>query len=267
VEKFTWHQSKLNLMLDCGEAFRRRELNKEREPSGYYAVRGCGTHKGRQVNLLYKKEKGYNRELSDITDAARDEVVGYFLNDNINLCDFEGLPKAAVRDQLIDETIQLVKADFKFYQQRIKPMAVELSVEVELPDWPFNLKGRIDVIEKDYTLRDLKQTKRTPPAFAAACSDQLSLYHIFHKAKYGVAPKKMTLDWLVFQKSGIKPIEQRTMRTEADLRVTMQKFAMAQRAMEAGVFLPPPVGFWKCSPKWCEFYPTCKYVNGLMKND
>lgn len=256
------HQSDLMLMLLCGEAFRRRVLNQERHPSSYLALRGKAVHKGREINLREKMEKGGALPETAVTDAARDVIVHNFQEDDIDMREFPGIPKTAIRDQAIDETVRFVSADYLEYQRMIQPTAVELLVSVELDGYDFNLGGKIDVVDRGVIVRDLKTKKRSPGATDADQSDQLSLYALLYQSWSGQRAEKMTLDCLVMLKGGIKSVCLETTRTTEDLEATLRKFAMANRAIERGVFLPAPYGSWKCSEKYCEFYYDCPYMLG-----
>jgi len=257
------HQSHITSYLLCGEAYRRRYIEQEIRPANYNMLRGTVTHTGREHNLRQKIESGKDCQLSDAVDATRDDVVEHFKADDINLDtdDLKGIKKQHVRDQMIDESAALVKADYHVFQRSIQPVAVELNLKISLPDYPFDLGGVIDTVQVGDIIRDLKTKSKTPNQKEVDGSMQLSLYSMFYEAWSGKKAKKLTLDCLVMLKGGIKPVELKTARTTEDQRACMNIFSAAYDGMQKGVFLPCDPNFWKCSPAYCEYYNDCRYVN------
>jgi len=51
-----------------------------------------------------------------------------------------------------------------------------------------------------------------------------------------------------------------------DLRTLVRRINAGVRAVEAGAFVPAPVGAWYCSEQWCEYWTQCPYVQrGLRR--
>ena len=267
MDKPEYHQYKLMLFQFCGEAFRRQIMCNEKFSGNYRTTRGSGVHKGREVNLSQKKDTGTDLPISDITDAARDVVVAKFGDDLILEDEYSGLSYSAVRDMAIDSTIRMVRKDFSFWQQAVQPLEVELPIRVELPAWPFNLAGKLDLIEiqrynNGIAVRDSKTSNRTPPADIATTSEQLTLYDMLCRAKFERAPYELSYDYLIEMKHSIKTVRYPVQPNIENQKALLARVAVMHDCIEKGSFAPCTPSFWKCSPEWCLCFPTCKYAMG-----
>ena len=66
--------SQMAMYERCGIQYRKRYVENRIAPPGVSMIRGRGAHKGREANLTQKKDSGEDLPLSDVLDAARDEV-------------------------------------------------------------------------------------------------------------------------------------------------------------------------------------------------
>jgi hypothetical protein len=73
-------------------------------------------------------------------------------------------------------------------------------------------------------------------------------------------PDEVRLDVAIKAK---KPKRQvlRSSRDERDLQVLVNRVNEFLRTIEAGIFLPAPVGSWQCSPRWCGYWSSCRFTN------
>ena len=264
-KKEVLRQSRVTSYLMCGVHDFKRNVEKDIRPSNYVPLRGTVTHTGREHNLSQKIITGKDCPLSNVLDATRDAVVKHFSEDDINMSEFPGIKKQHVRDQMIGEATALATVDYNIFQKNIQPLAVELKLKVELPDYPFDLSGMIDTITVDGWIRDLKTKAKSPNQSEADKSLQLTLYSLFYEANYKKKPKGLTLDCLVMLKKGVKPMELKTTRTVEDQKACLKVFSAVFAAIQKGVFLPCDPNFWKCSKAYCDYYDDCEYVNGSKK--
>lgn len=271
MNKPEMHQSDLLKLELCGEDYRRSVLEKERGFAGFRLVCGIGTHDSRTVNLKQKLKTKTDLPLSDVTDAARDCIVKQFGETDVEPeVEQAGAPKAVICQQAIDITVVLATWDYNVFQKPMKPLEVELGVKVELKNYPFDLAGTMDVIDElplvvGNAVRDCKTSKRTPPSDTADKSEQLSLYSLLYETKYGHPCPELSLDYIVPLKTKVNTPRLITTRTRADQVAILNRLAMAYEATVKGVFVPCSSTHWKCSPTYCEFYNTCRYVNGAKR--
>lgn len=156
-----------------------------------------------------------------------------------------------------EETVQVVDA--------IKPLMIndypmiEERVELRVPGVPVPVIGFIDVIEKDGIPADFKTSARSwtqkraddelQPTFYLAALNQLG---------FEMNPDLM-FRYYVFVKNAKKPALQiwETQRTAADLFWLFGLVRDVWGGIAREVFPPNPTT-WKCSPKWCEYWDSCR---------
>lgn len=136
---------------------------------------------------------------------------------------------------------------------------VERKVEFTVPGVPVPVIGYIDVIDEDGVPIDLKTASRAwnagrehdelQPAFYIAALDQggwehnpksLFRYYIFTKTK---SPEVYVLE---------------TSRSRADIQWCFGLIQDVWDGIENEIFPPTGIGSWKCSPKWCGYWPLCR---------
>ena len=260
--KCVMRQSKLGLMESCGEAYRRQEIERDRGVTNFYLVRGSAVHVGRKHNLRQKIQTHIDLSVGEVMDSARDYVVEEFSNRDVGGGgELDGLGRAAIRSHTVDSSVELARLDYEVFQRPLQPLAVEVKLEVELPGYPFDLQGTLDVEDDAHWLRDLKTASKTPSQADVDDSEQLSIYSLMYQAWKGQPPAGISYDYVVALKKP-KAVRIETYRTAADHQAVLNRLTMAVRAIEKGVFMPCQSSHWKCSPRWCEFYGTCRYVNG-----
>jgi hypothetical protein len=75
----------------------------------------------------------------------------------------------------------------------------------------------------------------------------------------GAIPNRLIFDCLVDNKiPKYAPFE--STRTEEDFDVLLRRITAACIAIDAGAFIPAKETDWCCSPDWCSFHGSCKYV-------
>ena len=261
MSKMVTSYSRIMCMQMCGESARRRYVEKERNYSNFLALRGQVVHKTRKHNLSQKIDSHEDEPVSVLTDYVRDAVVQGFSENEVSPdVEHEGLGPAALCSEAIDTATKLVEADYKSFQIKTNPLAVELDITVELERFPFDLRSILDLVEVGGALRDLKTMKRTPSEGDIGKSEQLTIYDLTYRAKYQKPPTEISWDCLITLKGGIKDVRMITERTPDDHRAVLARIAMAQKAFDMGVFVPCDSSHWKCSANYCEYYPTCPYV-------
>jgi len=254
--------SQVNSYRLCPEYYRREKL--EGEFLGLTTVsmsRGRGVHKGAEENFRQKVETRKDLPLSDIVGAA---VAGYeeaLESDGFGLWlspTEKGRGRAAVVGDEKDRTARLAELLGKDLAPKVQPDIVEARGKVEvMPDLDFI--GYIDLAQAD-RIHDLKSSLKSKRKTEAHESFQLTSYSAIYFAATGRWPKGLELDVLVDLKTPKLQILE-TERDRADLDAWLETVLGVHGAIQAGAFPPAPIGSWKCSPKWCPAWSSCKYVS------
>jgi hypothetical protein len=264
--------SQLTSYFSCGEAYRRRYIEKERLPFGMSALIGSGMHKGAEVNFRQKLESHADLPVKEIVDAA---VVGFeerLDKDGVALSKDEKSMGQDVAVGLAKDTVRHYAAAFATMQApHYQPVAVEQPFRIPVNRGTHDIVGVIDLTAvvddlPGQRVRDFKTKRRKPSALDEADSLQLSCYDAGHRVLFGFAPADVGLDVLVFSETktkgvGVSRHEMVGDRDERDFQVLANVLNAVDHGIKSGTFLPNGRGTWKCSERWCEYYPTCPYVN------
>lgn len=264
--------SQLNTFENCGEAYRRRYIEKEIIPPGVAALRGGGVHKGAEMN--------FEQKIASKVDLPKDQIVERAVAEFEGRMKLEGLfldPEAEKRGKAIvigeekDTTVRLAGLFSDEVAPVYQPTAVEEKVVIELPDSPRDLLGIIDLTAtiiadpaRGEGLIDYKTGKKTKSQSEFDSSAQITLYDLAYRAKRGKAPDFIQVEQLVDTKVPKRVINPTT-RTVADMKPAIARVNAMISGLEKGAFLPANAGAWNCSPKWCGYFGTCQFVNSERK--
>lgn len=261
--------SQLNTFENCGEAYRRRYIEKEIIPPGVAALRGGSVHKGAEMNFEQKIESKVDLPKKDIVDRAVAEFEGRMKSDGLFI-DSETLKRG--KDIIVgeekDTTVRLAGLFSDQVAPVYQPTAVEQKITIELPDSPRDLLGILDLTativadpSRGEGIVDYKTGKKTKSQGDFDTSAQITLYDLAFRAKRGKAPDFLQVEQLVDLKSGPKRVINQTTRTVADFKPAIARVNAMISGLEKGAFLPANAGAWNCSPKWCGYFGTCQFVN------
>lgn len=260
-DKLIHHQSDLNLFEACGHCYLLERIEKKPRNFNFYLARGRGAHKSREVNFRQKITSGEDLDFDILADACRDEIVSAAEKSEILLAgDFEGKSRKGAVDFVLNHTLPLIRLDRQLLMPSIQPEFVEQFIEVNLPGWPFNLAGKIDVIPVGRVIVDTKTSKMKWTQEKADKEYQPSHYWLLGRAFLGAEPTKFRYDILTETGKKIYAYTINTMRTEKDIITLLRRYTAMDASIKAGVFNPCHRGHWRCSAKWCSQYQNCKYV-------
>ena len=266
--RLSWNNSKIESILRCAEAFRRRYVEGEIVPPGVAMLRGSTVHAVARENFRARLEPEGEpftveqaRDLA-ATDFAERWAGGVSFTDEERA---EGLTK--VRGETKDAAVDLAGLHAKEVAPCIEPVAVEEQILVTPKGTNLLLHGTIDLQERvvgGIGIRDLKSKTKSPSKTEADDSPQLTLYALLVTAKTGRPPVNIALDHLVRtpEKHLLRWVEQRTERGKEDFQALINRIGAAANAVSKGVFLPASERDWFCSPVYCGYYDAgCPYVS------
>ena len=133
---------------------------------------------------------------------------------------------------------------------KVEPAAVELDVQGEISGVP--VRGRVDLLDIDGRLIDIKTASRRPSWVSPDYAFQLATYRQLTPGASG----EVRIDSLV-KTANPQIVQQSYTLGEADLRATQVLFPMVQEAMGSGMYCPNRQSLL-CSQKHCSFWKQCE---------
>ncbi|MFN0167207.1 MAG: RecB family exonuclease [Bryobacteraceae bacterium] len=133
---------------------------------------------------------------------------------------------------------------------RIEPAAVEVPVSGAIAG--VVVRGRIDLLDVDGKVIDLKTAKRTPYGINTDYRAQIATYAQLCPAASGAA----RLDTLVKTRT-VKLVEQSFAIGDSDRKQTTVLYPLAQEGMRSGLYLPNRNSFL-CSQRHCVYWERCE---------
>jgi hypothetical protein len=264
VEKRRLSISQMNLLSQCGEAYRRRYVNHERTPFGISLIVGSVVDRSVTANLDSKIMTGKLLDLKDIRESVYRDYVKSIIEakekDELTFTKKE-LQEGSKEDliqQGKEKAARLALLHAEVVAPKLSPIHLQRHLYVELPNYPFDIGGVIDIQELD-AVRDTKTKAKSPSAGAADDDDQLTLYAFLVYMNDGMIPRKVVLDCLIDTKIP-KYVPAESNRTEEDFDVLLRRINVSCDAIDAGVFVPTRELDWWCSESYCGFHGSCRYV-------
>lgn len=277
-EKPQLHQSMLDTLSHCGEQFRRRygarfgiADKEEIVPPGTALIVGSAVHSGVEHNLRHYLENDHSYLPREQVEAiTRDNVLGIWESEGVALSPDEAINVSITKGQTVDMAIGLVRLHYDKVAPTLHPHLVEHQFVLELPRYPFDLSGRIDMIEKDgeaVGVVDVK-TKGRRMAANSWLSIQFMLYSLAVKKMQAIGrlPDYVRYDVLLKNKTPLyAPV---TGIPSEDWLQPMfhriERFAEILTAAKEGrmAFTPAKHEDWVCTEKWCGYARTCPFWTG-----
>lgn len=256
--------SAIETYLRCGEAYRRQYVLHEPFPPNTGFVRGRAVHRAAEVNYKQKIESREDLDAKVMQEAAAAEVHEIVATEGLSLLPEEATRGLArVKGEIVDRAVALTRSVREHVAPKVQPVLVEQFVRIPLAGRPFDLLGRLDVADDRDLVRDLKTSSRRKSQDELDRSPQLVFYHAAFRHVTGRPAAGTVLDVLVETKTRTPAVQTLTgMPTEADRKVFLARLNAVVDGTARGAFPPAPVGAWWCSPRWCQWWGTCPFVNG-----
>lgn len=255
AEKRQIHVSGMTQHAACGVQFERRHIRGEKLPPAAAMVVGTAVDAAVTTNLQAKIDTGELLSVEQVSDIARDRLHREWSLSEIILGEGDSL------DQSVDKSTALAELHARRLAPTIEPTHVDRRVTLELPGYDFELTGAID-IQTDEKIRDTKTGRAAPQQSQADTSLQLTMYDLFRQTADGETTGRVGLDVLwqtpAKKQNNLRVIDSR--RTAADHQALLERAAVMNRSIEAGIFVPANPDDWRCSPDWCGYFHTCPYA-------
>lgn len=248
----------------CMENLRRRYIENDFVPAGIAAKIGHGLHGGAELNHREKKVTGKDEPLDVIKDAARDSYISS-CGEGVFFPREEAPTARAQLSAGLDIAVSLTELYAESLAPKIQPELIEKEVYLAVPELPLPIRGTVDLTaDGGKWLPDLKTAKAKWPQQKADQSLQKCVYPSLVEHATGRSPERFTFE--VFTKTKVP--KHHSVAAEIGI-YDLQSFITRARVMMdmiyAGIFPPAEPGHWKCSPKWCEYWWSCRYVPAHKK--
>jgi hypothetical protein len=252
--------SQLEQLTKCGVAYEKRYIKHIPSPFGISLYVGSAVDFAVTRNLEAKMQSGMLLSVNEVKDIAAQKYNREISEvEEISLKDDEKqMGKEAAIAEGQAKAIRLAALHAIEFAPTIEPIHLQRSLFLELPGYPFDIGGVLDIQEHD-RVRDTKTSGKTPAKTVADVSDQLTVYAMLVMFNDGYNPKELTLDYLVDNKT---PVARQfvTDRTEEDFDVLLRRINVACQAIETGIFLPARESDYWCSASFCGYHSNCAFV-------
>ncbi len=257
--------SALNSYFRCGEAYRRRYIEKQIIPPPFAMIKGGAVHVAQEENFKQKLESKADLSAKQIVDLAAASFEGKVRAEGVLLnAEQEAEGKTKVQGEYLDSTVKSaqVLAKIAAYYQ---PLAVEERVRLVLPGSPYDLLGILDLVDAQ-GVQDLKNTAKKKSQAEVDGDIQFTTYAALYRAKYGAAPGRIVIDNIVHRPGSKKDAEYQAITTRREVKdfdCLAARMNAAIKGIQAGIFTPATPGAWWCSAKSCGYSRTCPYFSGF----
>lgn len=158
--------------------------------------------------------------------------------------------------KLKDEGISITTVHHKLIAPKVRPALVEEKFTISLgEDFPYDLVGVWDVVDKDGFIADNKAYSKTPNQDDVDKDIQLGIYSLGYRVSTNQIERGLRLDTIVKNKNP-KAVQVLTRRTNDDCRFLLRLIEQVARVIQSGNFYPNPNG-WHCSAIRCGYWSQC----------
>ena len=251
--------SQLNMLLRCGEQYRRRYVMGERIPPSGNLVRGKCCHKTCEVN--------YDRKIKMGEYGSPEEMADLFATEwNTNKYDIaytpeelEGRSISVVEGTFKDQGVRMVKEYHGTFAPTVVPRKTEEKFTVEFEEDIPPLVGILDLIDDRDVVIDNKFVGKSPVMDDIASDAQMTMYDFGFRVAEKRKPAALKKAFCVALKTSTKMVVQEAPPRDDDtIHRMLQRLKTAHGAIKAGNFLPAANGAWWCSKRFCGYWTTCK---------
>jgi hypothetical protein len=255
--------SQMNQLSQCGEAYLKRYIQKKRTKPTMPMIVGGAVDESINANMLEKIKTGSLmawERLKEKTKLLYEIRISESLKEDGILFKQQELldgEQETIKEGL-QKVMRMARLHYDAVAPKLDPMYVQRPIFVELPDWPFDIGGIIDLQETDGTIRDAKVKDRTPSAGFADLDDQITIYSMLEYLTSGGLPG-LVYDCLIDTKT-IKYVPLPTTRAPEDFDVMLRRIAVMCDGITKGVFYPARETDLWCGEYSCGYWHGCRFV-------
>lgn len=242
--------TQLSMFLRCPKQFDYRYIQGLKIPPSGAMIQSKVWHRTVEENYRQKIRSEKDLPINHMTEfyaaeyeqALKAEEIAFDLDEDPARLKDQGIAITTAHHELIAPTVQ--------------PALVEEKFTISLgDDFPYDLVGVWDLVDKDGVIADNKAYGRTPSQEDVDKDVQLGIYALGYRVSRGKIEKGLRLDAVIKNKQP-KPVQIATTRTNGECRFLLGLIEHVARAIQAGVCYPNPNG-WHCSPVRCGYWSRC----------
>jgi len=228
--------------LDCSAKWWYRYGLRLPEPKSSSLALGSAVHQALEVNFREKLASGEDFCSEAIVTVFRDAWL-------------EQITETQFREDENPSSLgrkgeEMVRKYMDEVAGTIQPAAVEQEVSGVIGG--VKVRGRVDLLDIEGRIIDVKTAARKPSSVSPAYAFQLATYRQLTPGASGEA----RLDTLVKTKS-VQLVQESYQVSEQDLRITQNIYPMVQEGIRNGLYLPNRNSFC-CSKHHCAFWQKCQ---------
>ncbi len=243
--------TQLNMFLRCPRQYEYRYIRGLKVPPSGAMVQSRVWHQTVERNYRQKIQSDHDLAVGEMQEFFAAQFDATVTSEEIA---FEPGEKPG---RLKDQGTAIVAAHHKTIAPEVRPLLVEERFTVDLgEDFPFDLVGVWDLVERDGTIADNKAYGKTPRQEDLDKDLQFTAYALAFRATRGAIEPGLRMDAVV-KRANPRALQLHTRRTNEDCRWLLRLIEQVGTAIDSGIFFPNPNG-WHCSPRFCGFYGRCQ---------
>jgi len=219
-------------------------------PPGSAATVGSCTHTSAEYQNKYKLKKGRDAKLSVLQDVfnedwkKRSKKTKWIAKEKPDTIKTHSIKK-------------LLPVYHEKVGKKVEPLFVEKPFSIEIPEVNATLTGKIDLVEVNKLIRDLKTKSRTPNWSDILKSNQCPSYSLGFESIFGEPPSGFILDYLIRTNAPkYIPSKKRVVKPYETLEY-IKLVQMIVMNIRQGLFYPNRDGNNLCTTKWCGYWHAC----------
>jgi CRISPR/Cas system-associated exonuclease Cas4 (RecB family) len=230
-------------------------------PPAIALLKGTSVHKASEKNFKQKIDSKVDLPKKDIIDISISTFEDTMKNEGLFLNkEEESIGKAKVVGTAKDSVVVFSNLYSEKVAPKYQPLDVEKDQLIELETSPFNLKGRVDLVDDRKRIIDLKTGTKTKNQDDIDRDTQLTFYSMTYRALYGCNPTGLIIEQVIDKKEP----ENKTFETSRDMsdyHALINRINAVAEAISKDVFPPAIESSWICSPKFCGYWNSCMFIS------
>jgi len=260
--------SKLNTFARNPENFFFRYVLGLKMPPAKAFIQGRSVHSGLESHYIQKVQdrKGLPiDEIVTIYDKTLKAEQETYLQDFEATSDF--LPPEYIKNEAETNFTEIREVGIKgleIYKEEVDPglQPKEVETKFSLATDRIDITGRIDIIDEQGWIRDHKTSKRAPQSDDAEDDDQLKIYDLAFRTRYGYKPKGYRKDFIVLTKQpkivSCKADVMTDYRMKELLRNLNSMIQLMELTIERNLWHNWTVEKWAKDPKWNGYWKVSR---------
>ena len=242
--------TQLSMFLRCPRQYEYRYMQGLKVPPSGAMVQSRVWHQTVELNYRQKIHSDHDLPLGEMQEFFATQFDAALAKEEIA---FEPGERPGT---LKDQGTAIVAAHHKTIAPEVRPLLVEQPFTVALgEDFPFDLVGVWDLVERDGTIADNKAYRKQPYQEDLDKDLQFTIYALGFRATRGEIEAGLRMDAIVKRKNP-KVVQLHTRRTNSDCRWVLGLIEQVGKAITSGIFYPNPNGR-HCTPHFCGYWSRC----------